>query len=99
MGLNSGCSREGPAGDPRNKLDSLSAFEGIKFLTGCRRRLYFKIRNTIEHRAHRLDYQKEAERMLSPENRISVTSNDYLLLPGVLSIYYQNWGSGRGVNL
>ena len=68
--------RGGPAGDSRNKLDSLSAFEGLKFLAGCRRRLYFKIRNTIEHRAHRLDYQKEAERMLSPENRISVTSND-----------------------
>ncbi|KAJ5815909.1 hypothetical protein N7447_008142 [Penicillium robsamsonii] len=92
--------RGGPAGDSRDELDRLSAFEKIGFLAGCRRWLYFEMRNTIKHRAHRLAYQKVAERMLAPENRVSITSNDYVLLSGVLkSIHYQGWESDRAVNL
>ncbi|KGO64284.1 hypothetical protein PEX1_045680 [Penicillium expansum] len=92
--------RGGPARDSRDELDNLSAFERIKFLAGCRIWLYFEMRNTIKHRAHRLAYQKVAERMLAPETGVSVTSNDYLLLKGVLkSIRYEDWESDGGVNL
>ncbi|OQE15961.1 hypothetical protein PENFLA_c029G01718 [Penicillium flavigenum] len=92
--------RGGPAGDSRDDLDRLSAFERIKFLAGCRRWLYFEIRNTIKHRAHRLAYQKVAERMLAPENGVLITSHDRVLLSGILkSIHYQDWENDMGVNL
>lgn len=92
--------RGGPAGDSRDDLERLSPFERIKFLAGCRRWLYFEMRNTIKHRAHRLAYQKVAERMLAPENGVSITSDDHLLLAGVLkNIQYQDWESDRKVNL
>ncbi|KGO74542.1 hypothetical protein PITC_098810 [Penicillium italicum] len=92
--------RGGPAGDSRDELDRLSAFERITFLAGCRRWLYFEMRNTIKHRAHRLAYQKVAERMLAPENGASITGNDRSLLAGVLkSVHYEDWESDREVNL
>jgi sarcosine oxidase delta subunit len=90
----------GPAGDSRHELDRLSAFERIKFISGCRRWLYFEMRNTIKHRAHRLAYQKVAERMLASENGVSITSNDRVLLSGILkSIPYQDCESNGNVNL
>jgi sarcosine oxidase delta subunit len=90
----------GPAGDSRHELDRLSAFERIKFISGCRRWLYFERRNTIKHRAHRLAYQKVAERMLASENGVSITSNDRVLLSGILkSIPYQDCESNGNVNL
>lgn len=56
--------------------------------------------NTIKHHAHRLAYQKVAEHMLAPYNGVLFTSNGYVLLSGVQkSIRYQNWESGRGVNI
>ncbi|KAJ6181229.1 hypothetical protein N7519_011690 [Penicillium mononematosum] len=92
--------RGGPAGDSRDQLDRLSAFERVKFLAGCRRWLYFEMRNTVKHRAHRLAYQKVAERVLAPENGVLITSNDRVLLSGILKgIHYEDCESDRGVNL
>lgn len=59
--------RGGPAGNSKDALDNLCTFERIKFLAGCRRWLYLKceILSNTTH-AHRLAYQKVAERMPAP---------------------------------
>ena len=83
-------------GDSKDELDSLSALERIEFLAGCRKWLYFEIRNTIKHRAHRLAYQKVAERMLASE----ATDVDRMLLESVLdNIRYREWEHDGTVNL
>jgi len=89
--------RGGPVGDSRDELDALSAFERIKFLASCRRWLYFEIRNTIKHRAHRLAYQKVAERMLQDGE---LARSDRALLTSILdNIRYRGWKNGSVVNL
>lgn len=92
--------RGGPAGDSRDELEGLSALERITFLGGCRRWLYFEVRNTIKHRAQQLAYQKVAERMLAHENGDFIVGNDRSLLEAVLdNLRYQGWESGSVVNL
>jgi hypothetical protein len=92
--------RGGPVGDSRDDLDKKSAFEKIEFLAGCRRWLYFEMRNTIKHRAHKLAYQKVAELMLAADNGASITGSDHVLLTKVLeSIRYQGWETDEVVNL
>ena len=92
--------RGGPAGDSRDELDRLTVFERIQFLAGCRRWLYFEMRNTIKHRAHKLAYQKVAERMLAADNEDSDTDGERELLVRVLeNIHYQGWEKVGVVNL
>ncbi|GAB1203308.1 hypothetical protein APSETT445_001937 [Aspergillus pseudonomiae] len=92
--------RGGPAGDSRDELDSCSPFERIKFLAHCRRWLYFEVRNTIKHRAHKLAYKKVAERMLAQGDGSSITTDDRVLLEQVLDhIRYEGWESNAVVNL
>jgi hypothetical protein len=92
--------RGGPAGESRDELDRLSPFERITFLAGCRRWLYFEMRNTIKHRAHKLAYQKVAERMLAAEDGVKITASDCVLLAGVIeNIRYQGWEKDEVVNL
>lgn len=89
--------RGGPVGDSRDELDALSPFERIKLLASCRRWLYFEIRNTIKHRAHRLAYQKVAERMLRDGE---LARSDRALLTRILdNIRYHGWENGSVVNL
>ncbi|OQE16626.1 hypothetical protein PENSTE_c023G07174 [Penicillium steckii] len=89
--------RGGPVGDTRDELDSLSAVERIKFLASCRRWLYFEVRNTIKHRAHRLAYQKVAERMLHDGE---MANSDRALVNSILgNIRYQGWEDDKVVNL
>lgn len=74
--------------------------ERIEFLSGCWRWLYLEIRNTIKHRAHKLAYQKVAERMLEQEDDFLITGSDRTLLKAILdNIHYQGWQSGSVVNL
>lgn len=92
--------RGGPAGDSRDELDGLPAFDRIKFLASCRRWMYFEIRNTIKHRAQRLAYQKVAERMLAQDRTLSIACSDRALLTSILdNIRYQGWENGSVVNL
>ncbi len=92
--------RGGPAGDSRDELDGMSAVQRIEFLSSSRSWLYFEIRNTIKHRAHKLACQKVAERMLGQENEFSITGTDRILLKATLeNIHYQGWESGSVVNL
>ncbi|KAE8353320.1 hypothetical protein BDV28DRAFT_133387 [Aspergillus coremiiformis] len=92
--------RGGPAGDLRDELDRLSAFERIQFLASCRRWLYFEVRNTIKHRAHKLAYKKVAERMLAQGDDNSITRDDRVLLECILdNIHYKIRDSGEAVNL
>jgi sarcosine oxidase delta subunit len=92
--------RGGPAGDAKDDLDKLSAFERIKFIAGCRRWLYFEMRNTIKHRAHKLAYQKVAEHMLASDNEASITTSDSVLLTKTLqNINYRGWENDQVVNL
>ncbi|KAJ5302112.1 hypothetical protein PENANT_c008G05275 [Penicillium antarcticum] len=92
--------RGGPVGDSKDDLDKMSGLEKIKFLAGCRRWLYFEMRNTIKHRAHKLAYQKVAERMLAADNGASITASDRVLLTKVLeNIRYQGWEKDEVVNL
>lgn len=57
--------RGGPEGDGRDEIDGLDAAARIRFLAGCRRWLYFEVRNTTKHRAHKLAYRIVPERMLA----------------------------------
>jgi hypothetical protein len=92
--------RGGPAGDARDDLENLSAFERIKFIAGCRRWLYFEMRNTIKHRAHKLAYRKVAEHMLASDNEASTTASDSVLLTRILqNINYRGWENDKVVNL
>ncbi|KAE8357676.1 hypothetical protein BDV27DRAFT_81921 [Aspergillus caelatus] len=92
--------RGGPAGDSRDELDGRSPLERIRFLAHCRRWLYFEVRNTIKHRAHKLAYKKAAERMLAQGDDGSITNDDRVLLEQVLDhIRYEGWESKGVVNL
>ena len=86
--------RGGPVGDARDELDGLTASHRIRVLARCRRWKYFEVRNTIKHRAHRLAYQKVAERMLADKHP------DGVLLGWILdNIQYQGWEVDRVPNL
>ncbi|KAK6838202.1 hypothetical protein RU639_000430 [Aspergillus parasiticus] len=92
--------RGGPAGDSRDELDDRSPLERIRFLAHCRRWLYFEVRNTTKHRAHKLAYRKVAERMLAQGDDGSITNDDRVLLERVLDhIRYEGWESKGVVNL
>ncbi|BAE57741.1 unnamed protein product [Aspergillus oryzae RIB40] len=92
--------RGGPAGDSRDVLDDRSPLERIRFLAHCRRWLYFEVRNTTKHRAHKLAYRKVAERMLAQGDDGSITNNDRVLLERVVDhIRYEGWESNDVVNL
>ena len=92
--------RGGPVGDSRDQLDSRSPLERIRFLAHCRRWLYFEVRNTTKHRAHKLAYKKVAERMLAQGDDGSITNDDRVLLEHVLDhIRYEGWDSKGVVNL
>ncbi|KAE8138043.1 hypothetical protein BDV38DRAFT_292447 [Aspergillus pseudotamarii] len=92
--------RGGPAADSRDELDGRSSLERIGFLAHCRRWLYFEMRNTIKHRAHKLAYKKVAERMLAQGDDGSITSDDRVLLEQILDhIRYEGWESKGVVNL
>ncbi|WEW59733.1 hypothetical protein PRK78_005213 [Emydomyces testavorans] len=91
--------RGGPVGDMKDELDGLTASERIRFLAGCRRWMYFEVRNTIKHRAHKLAYQKVAQQMLKQSNA-SKAGNDRVLLERIMdNIHYQGWEAGRVPNL
>ncbi|KAE8373374.1 hypothetical protein BDV26DRAFT_69205 [Aspergillus bertholletiae] len=92
--------RGGPVGDSRDELDSRSPFERIKFLAHCQRWLYFEVRNTLKHRAHKLAYIKVAERMLAQSDNDSITNDDRVLLKQVLDhSRYEGWERNGVVNL
>lgn len=74
--------RGGPAGDSRDELDGMSAVQRIEFLSSSWSWLYFEIRNTIKHCAHKLVGQKVAKRILAQEDEFSITGSDRILLKG-----------------
>ncbi|KAF7585203.1 hypothetical protein BBP40_011750 [Aspergillus hancockii] len=76
--------RGGPVGDPKDELDGLAGVERIEFLAGCRKWLYFETRNTIKHRAHKLAYEKVAERLLACADDNCITGSDRALLERTL---------------
>lgn len=92
--------RGGPAGDPRDELDSLTPSDRIRFLARCRRWLYFEVRNTMKHRAHKLAYRKVAERMLTEAERNRNAGKDASLLKEILdNLQYKGWETNEASNL
>ncbi|KAM5496332.1 hypothetical protein McanMca71_007882 [Microsporum canis] len=90
--------RGGPVGDSKDELDGLTMRERIEALAKCRRWLYFEVRNTIKHRAHKLAYEKVAERMLADCIQESVLDDNLLELI-LKAIYYVGWEQGKAPNL
>jgi hypothetical protein len=70
----------------------MSAVQRIEYLSSSWSWLYFEIRNTIKHCAHKLACQKVAERMLAQEDEFSITGSDRILLRATFeNIHYQGW--------
>lgn len=89
--------RGGPVGDKKDDLDALTAAERIRFLATCRKWMYFEVRNTIKHRAHKLAYQKVAQRMLDAS---SASGDELILLNRIMdNIRYKGWENGGVPNL
>jgi hypothetical protein len=87
--------RGGPAGDKRDLLDSLTAGARLDLLAHNRTWMYFEVRNTVKHRAHKDAYRIVAERMLamsdSEEKRLCRTIVDVL--------DYKDWETCGPLNL
>ncbi|KAL3421604.1 hypothetical protein PVAG01_05760 [Phlyctema vagabunda] len=92
--------RGGPAGDARDELDSLTSNDRVLFLANCRRWMYFEVRNTTKHRAHKLAYKTVAEDMLADCERDITAAREASLLRDILdNIHYKGWENKKTSNL
>lgn len=91
--------RGGPAGDKRDELDALSSADRIRHLVASRTWMYFEVRNTVKHRAHKLAYEKVTRRMLAKSDEELSLRDRELLKVTMKSMSYEGWESDQVPNL
>ena len=100
--------RGGAAGDSRDVLDNMTAVERIEFLAENKSWLYFEVRNTIKHRAHKAALGIAARwwvGVLDSEGRGGEDEDDEgramlgLVRRVVESVEYEDWEGKRRVDL
>ena len=90
--------RGGPKGDERDLLDKLDTGQRLETIANSRTWMYFEVRNTIKHRAHKAAYRRVAETYLQQSH--SRTSDDAKLLNAIVdAIDYKNWENDGVPNL
>lgn len=90
--------RGGPEGDERDLLDKLSTGQRLEAIASSRAWMYFEVRNTIKHRAHKAAYRRVAETFL--EQSHSHSPDDMKLSHAIIdTLDYKNWDSGGPPNL
>ena len=75
--------RGGPEGDGRDMLDTLDAGQRLETLATSRKWIYFEVRNTVKHRAHKAAYRQVAETYRAQSTRRS--HNDAKLLSAIFA--------------
>lgn len=97
--------RGGPTGDARDELDGLDAAGRVVRLASSRNWMYFEVRNTIKHRAHKMAYLEVVERMLGKDGGFhELGEEDVQLLRATRdNLEYRGWDSkeagSRVINL
>ena len=82
--------RGGPEGDERDKLDDLDLAQRISTLAESKEWMYFEVRNTVKHRAHKTAYRIVAEQY--QEESLENSTEDRKLLEAVFAtLDYQGW--------
>ena len=86
--------RGGPEGDVRDLLDKMNAGQRLEILATSREWMYFEVRNTVKHRAHKTAYRQVAETYQGQPTWQS--HDDAKLLSAIISaLDYEDWkGSG-----
>jgi len=91
--------RGGPASDARDEMDMMSLAERVRFLAANKSWMFFEVRNTIKHRAHKLAYQLVAAQMIEwSEDRLSSQDRELVELT-ISAMRYQGWQQGEVPNL
>ena len=86
--------RGGPEGDDRDMLQQMDTGQRLEALAKSRDWMYFEVRNTVKHRAHKAAYRQVAETYQSESTWLS--PDDAKLLSAIFSaLDYEGWeGSG-----
>ena len=86
--------RGGPEGDGRDMLDSMDTGQRLEALAESRQWMYFEVRNTVKHRAHKAAYRQVAEAYRSESTWLS-PDEAKLLSVIFMALDYEGWeGSG-----
>ena len=89
--------RGGPAGSVHDVLLPMTARERVQFLAESRSWLYFEVRNTTKHRAHKQAYGIVCEELMK---RAEGDGEEMRLLEKVKeNIAYEDWMKGERLNL
>lgn len=90
--------RGGPAGDERDQLDKLTTGERLEAIASNRTWMYFEVRNTIKHRAHKAAYRRVAATY--QEQSDSLSAHDAKLLAAIVeALDYKDWETDGPSNL
>ncbi|KAL8831861.1 MAG: hypothetical protein Q9191_000613 [Dirinaria sp. TL-2023a] len=90
--------RGGPEGDARDLLDKMDTAQRLETLASSREWMYFEVRNTVKHRAHKTAYRQVAETYRRQPRWQS--HDDAQLLSAILSaLDYEDWKGDGPPNL
>lgn len=82
--------RGGPEGDRRDVLDKMDTGQRLEALAKSRNWMYFEVRNTVKHRAHKAAYRQVAETYQAQSSWHS--PDDAKLLSAIFSaLDYEGW--------
>ena len=82
--------RGGPEGDGRDVLDHMDTCQRLEALAQSREWMYFEVRNTVKHRAHKAAYRQVAETYRGQRSWLS--PDDAKLLSAIFSaLDYEDW--------
>lgn len=85
--------RGGPEDDKRDTLDKLNTGQRLKYIANNRAWMYFEVRNTIRHRAHKAAYRRVAESYQHSSDRL--IADDVKLLHAIVkALDYTDWEIG-----
>ncbi|OCL10088.1 hypothetical protein AOQ84DRAFT_402731 [Glonium stellatum] len=90
--------RGGPVGSRHDILLPLTARQRVKYLAESKNWLYFEVRNTIKHRAHKEAYRIVCEELMERIGKEEQEGRE-LLEKVRRNILYEDWREGKRVNL
>jgi hypothetical protein len=90
--------RGGPAGSPDDVLLPMSARERIEYLAASKSWMYFEVRNTIKHRAHKAAYKIVCTQLIQEAEQDAEAEKEFLR--AIMSnLMFEDWRAGGQVNL
>ncbi|KAF2123483.1 hypothetical protein P153DRAFT_303864 [Dothidotthia symphoricarpi CBS 119687] len=90
--------RGGPTGSSDDVLLPMSAKERIEYLATSRSWMYFEVRNTIKHRAHKTAYKIVCSRLMQKAKEGSDKQKELLCI--IKShLMFEDWQAGEQINL